>query len=813
MAVAEEVVFLLNSKVDQAIKGFQATGKSVETLEKNVAKSSKAMQDQSKAIGSAFKALSAAIGIAGVQAIADFAKRAADFEEQSDALSKKFGVDTDKLLKDLNKAADGQISNYDLIKTSSTALAKNVVSDQTQLAKILEFTTAKSDEWGISATEAYNRVVEGIATGSPKILKQLGIGTEQLSKFGDEVEGLVPKEKLLNIVLDSGSKYLEAIGDNGRSTADKIARMGASFDNLKDTAGKGLLLAFAGPLETIDKFIDKSVDLKKFGDIAKGVFIVIKLALTPVTAEFRILSEVIIDIVSTAIQGFRSLATIIEDFRSGSIKSFGDFKKRAGEEFDKFTGKMKENAKGLKDTAVSILQGAADDTKKLYDLIVHESVEGEKKKDQATSKTAEALRKQREEEANANREAERKKAYALELKEVKDQIEKLNKLHDEDNAREVQEELDKLDDLKASHQANADAVIEIDARTQELRKKLKADEVKDAKAIAESILENQENLTARDLEDRIAAVKELAALYQGNADVQMELDKKIYELKKDLNAKIVEDAKTVIGVATTLADDAFQIVKIFNDQIVNESTALYERLHEIESEYSETKRQREQEDYDLQVQNLQQEIADAVSKNDEKTAADKRRTLERLQQDKEYNDKHAELEKQANEQANAEKLKQFQAQKDAATAQAIISGALAVANGLATVPFIPAGLIAAGSAAAAAGIQIAAIQSQKPPAFASGTAFAPGGRALVGELGPEYVNLPRGSQVLPASVTAGLLPDSGGRSVGSTSIDNRRFNDGRVSNTNHFYIQSPDPVDLSNQLQKKYGVNINRGGR
>ena len=33
--------------------------------------------------------------------------------------------------------------------------------------------------------------------------------------------------------------------------------------------------------------------------------------------------------------------------------------------------------------------------------------------------------------------------------------------------------------------------------------------------------------------------------------------------------------------------------------------------------------------------------------------------------------------------------------------------------------------------------------------YAQGTSFAPGGLALVGEMGPELVNLPRGSQVIP----------------------------------------------------------------
>jgi hypothetical protein len=35
------------------------------------------------------------------------------------------------------------------------------------------------------------------------------------------------------------------------------------------------------------------------------------------------------------------------------------------------------------------------------------------------------------------------------------------------------------------------------------------------------------------------------------------------------------------------------------------------------------------------------------------------------------------------------------------------------------------------------------------PAFAGGTNYAPGGLAVVGESGPEVVNLPRGSQVIP----------------------------------------------------------------
>ena len=48
-------------------------------------------------------------------------------------------------------------------------------------------------------------------------------------------------------------------------------------------------------------------------------------------------------------------------------------------------------------------------------------------------------------------------------------------------------------------------------------------------------------------------------------------------------------------------------------------------------------------------------------------------------------------------------------------------------------------------------------QMSKRQAFAVGTNYAPGGLSLVGERGPELINLPRGSQVIPAAQTSNIL--------------------------------------------------------
>lgn len=61
--------------------------------------------------------------------------------------------------------------------------------------------------------------------------------------------------------------------------------------------------------------------------------------------------------------------------------------------------------------------------------------------------------------------------------------------------------------------------------------------------------------------------------------------------------------------------------------------------------------------------------------------------------------------------------------------------------------------------------------AQKIPAHAAGTNFAPGGLTLVGERGPELVNMRRGSEVTPADRTKDLLKSLSSRSTGGITIN------------------------------------------
>jgi len=95
--------------------------------------------------------------------------------------------------------------------------------------------------------------------------------------------------------------------------------------------------------------------------------------------------------------------------------------------------------------------------------------------------------------------------------------------------------------------------------------------------------------------------------------------------------------------------------------------------------------------------------------------------------------------------------------------QLIAIGTLAVVAQQAIADLLanPFAAIGVGIALVALGAALKNLTNRK--AFAVGTRYAPGGMALVGERGPEMINLPRGSQVIPAAQTSNMMGGIGGQ--------------------------------------------------
>jgi hypothetical protein len=98
----------------------------------------------------------------------------------------------------------------------------------------------------------------------------------------------------------------------------------------------------------------------------------------------------------------------------------------------------------------------------------------------------------------------------------------------------------------------------------------------------------------------------------------------------------------------------------------------------------------------------------------------------------------------------------------------------------------PTGILATAVGIAGA-LEVAAIAATPIPAFRQGTSFSPSGSALVGEAGPEIVRLPQGSEVIPNT------------NINNETNDNRNIN---------ISVQSPNAIELVNELQQTYGLDV-----
>jgi len=117
--------------------------------------------------------------------------------------------------------------------------------------------------------------------------------------------------------------------------------------------------------------------------------------------------------------------------------------------------------------------------------------------------------------------------------------------------------------------------------------------------------------------------------------------------------------------------------------------------------------------------------------------------------------------------------------------QTISAGALAIVQGFAQLGPVG-GAIAAVATAVVTGAQlgILAANAPKPPKYAKGTSFHPGGAALVGEFGAELIQLPRGSAVATAQETRNIMNNT-------------------TSNAPVFNFYSPEALDPS-EMEKRF---------
>jgi hypothetical protein len=186
-----------------------------------------------------------------------------------DNLTASVGISSQALLVDLRKAANGTVSDFDLIKRANLALVGTSgefgKAFGEKLPAVLRSARAAAKATGQDVDFLFQSLVSGIKRASPRLIDNTGIvlklsaANEALAKsLHKSVEQLTDEEKqiaVLNATVDAGDDLIQSLGNAAESNAEKLARSQATITNIFDTLAVAVQPAFATVLDIVNRVL------------------------------------------------------------------------------------------------------------------------------------------------------------------------------------------------------------------------------------------------------------------------------------------------------------------------------------------------------------------------------------------------------------------------------------------------------------------------------------------------------------------------------------------------------------------------------
>lgn len=204
------------------------------------------------ALGGIGVATTAVAGLTG--ALASIAVDAAPVENISDAfegLAESADTGADQMLAALERGSSGMIAQRDLMMSFNQAAQLVSTDFAVQLPDAMQYLSRVSASTGRDMGFLLDSLVTGVGRLSPMILDNLSVqsslaqATERASEmFGLEADALDQAQVqagMMSVVLDQLEANTASMPDVTDTAAARLARMEATFQNVKDTVGMAVL--------------------------------------------------------------------------------------------------------------------------------------------------------------------------------------------------------------------------------------------------------------------------------------------------------------------------------------------------------------------------------------------------------------------------------------------------------------------------------------------------------------------------------------------------------------------------------------------
>lgn len=214
--------------------------------------------------------------------LADLGAKALQAEDAFERMAESAGINAREMAAEMKAASLGIMDDSDLMQKAAKGLAQGMNKGEIiALVKDVRFAARLA---GQDVKTAYETITDALANQMPRALKQYGlVSKEELKTLEKALQAGVEDIRLTDLALANLAIQTARFGNEAKSANERIQEMKATWNNLKEEAGKGLLTVLSEIVylmkqiqvlsgdSTVIKFINLLAQLRSPGEFASRV--------------------------------------------------------------------------------------------------------------------------------------------------------------------------------------------------------------------------------------------------------------------------------------------------------------------------------------------------------------------------------------------------------------------------------------------------------------------------------------------------------------------------------------------------------------
>lgn len=186
-------------------------------------------------------------------------------EQAGKSLAGSMSLDMDTVVRSIRNTSHGAINDFDAMSISAKAMSYGIGNSVTDITSLMEFAASKGRVMGLSTTDAFAQVVDGIGKMSSANLTNMGIMVDTSEAYADYAESLgkLPKnltdmekrQALLNDVLAQSREEMAAMTGLVNDSASEFEIFGNRIASISTNIKKDLLPAITSAVGGFNKLL------------------------------------------------------------------------------------------------------------------------------------------------------------------------------------------------------------------------------------------------------------------------------------------------------------------------------------------------------------------------------------------------------------------------------------------------------------------------------------------------------------------------------------------------------------------------------